>query len=116
MDNNIVNTKACKKATPNSNNKIANNGKIKIKINKGFIKNIFNINADIIFTKVWPAKILAAKRIDKLNILIKYEKISIGIKINNKKNGHSGIKILKNFILCVFIPITKIDRIETIEI
>ncbi len=65
---------------------------------------------DIIKTRVCPANILAANLIDKLNIRIKYEKISIGIKIGNKTNGHSGIKILKNLTLFFKIPIKNIER------
>jgi len=72
------------------------------------------IKDEIIKTKVCPANILAAKRIAKLNIRIKYEKISIGIKIGNRMKGHSGIKILKNFKLCVSKPIIKIDKQEII--
>ena len=68
---------------------------ILIKLNSIFIK--FNIKLTIICTNVWPANILAANRIDKLNKRIKYEKISIGINIGNNTNGHWGINICKNF-------------------
>ena len=90
-------TYACKNATPNSRIKIKNNG---IKINKDKKNSIFitfKINVTIICTKVCPANMLAANRIAKLNKRIKYEKISIGIKIGNKTNGHCGINICKNF-------------------
>jgi len=92
-----VKTYACKKATPNSNIKIKNKGikTNKDKINSTFIT--FNINVTIICTKVCPANILAANRIAKLNKRIKYEKISIGIKIGSKIKGHCGINICKNF-------------------
>jgi len=92
-----VNTYACKKATPNSKVNIKNNG---IKTNKDKINSIFitfKINVTIIWTNVCPANILAANRIAKLNKRIKYEKISIGIKIGNKTKGHCGINICKNF-------------------
>lgn len=58
---------------------------------------------------MWPASILAANLIAKLNILIKYEKISIGIKRNNNKKGDCGIKIRKNFKFWTINPITKIE-------
>jgi hypothetical protein len=46
-------------------------------------------------TKVWPAIILADKRIAKLKVRITYEKISIKIKGINKTKGHSGINNFK---------------------
>jgi hypothetical protein len=55
------------------------------------------MNVTIICTKVWPANILAANRIAKLNKRIKYENISMGINIGNKIKGHCGINICKNF-------------------
>lgn len=57
----------------------------------------FKINVTIICTNVWPANILAANRIAKLKRRIRYENISIGIKIGNKIKGHWGINICKNF-------------------
>ena len=63
----------------------------------------------IICTNVWPAKILAANLIDKLNKRIKYEKISIGINIGNNTNGHWGINICKNFKLNLNNPIMNIE-------
>jgi hypothetical protein len=58
---------------------------------------------------VCPAKILATNLIPKLNILIKYEKISIGIKIISNKKGLFGIKIFKKDKFCVNNPITNIE-------
>ena len=90
-------TYAWRNATPNSNVRIKNKG---IKINKDNINSIFitfSMNVTIIWTNVWPANILAANRIAKLNKRIKYEKISIGINIGNNIKGHCGIKKCKNF-------------------
>ena len=77
------------------------------KIKSVFVK--FNIKLTIIWTNVWPAKILAANLIDKLNNRIKYEKISIGINTGNNTNGHWGIKICRNFKLNLNNPITNIE-------
>ena len=63
----------------------------------------------IICTNVWPANILAANLIDKLNKRIKYENISIGINIGNNTNGHCGINICKNFKLNLNNPIINIE-------
>jgi hypothetical protein len=104
-----VKTYACNKATPNSNINIKNKG---IKNTSDNIKSVFvkfNMKLTIICTKVWPANILAANLIDKLNNLIKYEKISIGINIGNKTKGHCGIKICKNFKWNLNNPIVNID-------
>lgn len=109
MQTNTVKTYACNNATPNSNTKIKNKGIRNIidNIISALVK--FNIKLTIICTNVWPAKILAANLIDKLNKRIKYEKISIGINIGNKINGHCGIKICKNFKLKRNKPIVKIE-------
>ena len=53
---------------------------------------------------------MALKRIAKLKQRITYENISITIKKGNNRKGHSGIKSLKNFTLCVNKPIIKIDK------
>jgi hypothetical protein len=53
--------------------------------------------------------ILALNRIAKLNALIKYENISIGINNNSKINGASGIKIFRNFVLCLANPSKNIE-------
>lgn len=42
--------------------------------------NTLNVNAEIMFNNVWPANILAKRRIDKLKGLIKYETNSITTK------------------------------------
>ena len=52
---------------------------------------------------------MALNLIAKLNIRIKYENTSIGIKINNNKKGHLGIKICKNFKLWNNKPTIKIE-------
>jgi hypothetical protein len=52
---------------------------------------------------------LAANLIAKLNILIKYENISIGTNIGNNTKGHSGIKICKNLKLYLNNPKIKIE-------
>jgi len=69
---------------------------------------IFKMNADIIFTKVCPAIILADNRIAKLKDLIIYENTSITMRSGNSINGHSGINIFKKLILCKLIPVIKI--------
>lgn len=106
---NTVNTYAWSNATPNSNTKIKNKG---IRNNTDNIKSIFvkfNIKLTIIWTNVWPANILAANLIDKLNKRIKYEKISIGINIGNNIKGHCGINMCKNFKLKRNNPIINMD-------
>jgi len=65
---------------------------------------------DIMNTKVWPAIMLALKRIAKLKQRIIYENSSIKIKKGNKKKGHSGMNNFKKSMLCVNRPIKKIDR------
>ena len=92
----IVKTYACKKAIPNSKLIIINNGIDIININHHFINVKFKTKVLIIWTKVCPANILAANLIAKLNILIKYEKISIGISIIRSIKGLCGMKIFKN--------------------
>jgi hypothetical protein len=77
--------------------------------NQNFIRVTFNTNPDIINTNVCPANILAANLIAKLNILIKYENISIGTNIGNNTKGHSGIKICKNRKLYLNNPKIKIE-------
>lgn len=103
----IIKTYACKKATPNSNNKTKNKITDTKKKRKIFNEITCNKNPAIKNTKVCPANILAHKRTAKLKHLIAYEKISIGINKNNKKKGASGIKNFKNFIPYNCKPIKK---------
>jgi len=70
-----------------------------MKKNQNFIDIALTIKLEIIYTKVWPAIILALNRIAKLKQRITYENISIIIRNGSNKKGHSGTKILKNFIL-----------------
>jgi len=95
MLNSTVKTYACKKATPNSKNITANKERIENTNNK----KLKDIEGDkkllIIWTSVWPAIILALNLIAILKARIPWEKISIGIKINNDNKGDSGIYILK---------------------
>jgi hypothetical protein len=46
---------------------------------------------------------------------IKYEKISIGTRINNRIKGHSGTKIHKKFTLCCIKPIIKKDTQKVVD-
>ena len=64
---------------------------------KTFNLKSFNKKLVTIKTRVWPAIILATKRIAILKERIQYEKISIGINKNNNINGDVGTKRLRNF-------------------
>src|ERR1700733_10212538 len=109
MHTNIVNTYACKKATPNSNKRMAKSKTKTIKKIQILIEANVNVKPETKNTKVCPAIILALNLIAKLKALIAYEKISIGTSRNKRGNGASGTKIFKNFKLCVHKPIKKID-------
>ena len=59
---------------------------------------------------MWPAIILAHKRIPKLNVLIIYENISISINNGINTKGHLGINIFKNSWSYIYIPYKKIEN------
>lgn len=70
MQNKTIKTYACKNATPNSNNNVANKRKEGKKNKKQSKKESKSKKLQIINTSVCPAIILALKRIAKLKVLI----------------------------------------------
>ena len=92
---NKVNTKACKKATSNSNKLINTvnatlNGET-AKPNPGFIAPKINIKLKNTSITMWPAVMLANNRMTNTNGLINIPATSRGVKINNIGLGTPGM-------------------------